>query len=71
MPPLRQAAILVLSDRVDAEGNPTALTAENSYIPPLLAIGAVHHHLIRNGLRMHTSLLWIRPSAGAPTTLPV
>jgi glutamate synthase (ferredoxin) len=49
--------ILVLSDRTDAQGNPTGLSAETSYIPPLLAIGAVHHHLIRNGLRMHTSLI--------------
>jgi len=50
-------SILVLSDRVDGQGNATALSAENSYIPPLLAIGAVHHHLIRNGLRMHASLI--------------
>ncbi|MFH7242870.1 MAG: glutamate synthase large subunit [Spirulina sp.] len=49
--------ILVLSDRVDANGNPTTLSAETTYIPPLLAVGAVHHHLIRNGLRMHTSLV--------------
>ncbi|MGF1570578.1 MAG: glutamate synthase-related protein [Nodosilinea sp.] len=50
-------AILVLSDRVDAQGQPAPLSAETSYIPPLLAVGAVHHHLIRNGLRMHTSLV--------------
>ena len=49
--------ILVLSDRVDANGNPTTLSAATTYIPPLLAVGAVHHHLIRNGLRMHTSLV--------------
>ncbi|HIK44697.1 MAG TPA: glutamate synthase large subunit [Leptolyngbyaceae cyanobacterium M65_K2018_010] len=49
--------ILVLSDRVDHQGQPTALSAETTYIPPLLAVGAVHHHLIRNGLRMHTSLV--------------
>lgn len=49
--------ILVLSDRVDANGNPTTLSADTTYIPPLLAVGAVHHHLIRNGLRMHTSLV--------------
>ncbi|WP_263970687.1 glutamate synthase large subunit [Leptolyngbya sp. KIOST-1] len=49
--------ILVLSDRVDGQGTPAPLSAETSYIPPLLAIGAVHHHLIRNGLRMHTSLV--------------
>lgn len=49
--------ILVLSDRVDASGNPITLNADTTYIPPLLAVGAVHHHLIRNGLRMHTSLV--------------
>lgn len=49
--------ILVLSDRCGADGQPTGLTAEMSYIPPLLAVGAVHHHLIRDGLRMHTSLV--------------
>jgi glutamate synthase (ferredoxin) len=49
--------ILVLSDRTDAQGQAAPLTAETSYIPPLLAIGAVHHHLIRNGLRMHVSLI--------------
>ena len=49
--------ILVLSDRVDSQGNPSHLNAETSYIPPLLAVGAVHHHLIRNGLRMQASLV--------------
>ncbi len=49
--------ILVLSERVDTNGNPTTLSADTTYIPPLLAVGAVHHHLIRNGLRMHTSLV--------------
>ncbi|MEY3298848.1 MAG: Ferredoxin-dependent glutamate synthase 2 [Cyanobacteriota bacterium] len=49
--------ILVLSDRVDANGNPSTLSGDTTYIPPLLAVGAVHHHLIRNGLRMHTSLV--------------
>ncbi len=51
------STILVLSDRVDTQGNPAGLGAETSYIPPLLAVGAVHHHLIRNGLRMHASLV--------------
>ncbi|PSN19724.1 glutamate synthase large subunit [filamentous cyanobacterium CCP5] len=51
------AEILVLSDRVSLAGNPTQLAAETSYIPPLLAVGAVHHHLIRNGLRMRASLI--------------
>ncbi|WP_228039963.1 glutamate synthase large subunit [Nodosilinea sp. LEGE 07088] len=51
------SVVLVLSDRVDDQGHPAPLGAETSYIPPLLAVGAVHHHLIRNGLRMHTSLV--------------
>ncbi len=43
--------ILILSDR-------TSHLSENySYIPPLLAVGAVHHHLIRKGLRMKASLI--------------
>jgi glutamate synthase (ferredoxin) len=33
------------------------LSAECTYIPPLLAVGAVHHHLIAVGLRMQTSLV--------------
>jgi glutamate synthase (ferredoxin) len=44
--------ILILSDRSDG-----LLSEEYSYIPPLLAIGAVHHHLIRKGLRMKASLI--------------
>ena len=55
------AKILVLSDKV-AQGSQDeqdygAINAENSYIPPLLAVGAVHHHLIREGLRMNASLV--------------
>ncbi len=46
------AKILILSDKV-VQG----LSAECTYIPPLLAIGAVHHHLIREGLRMKASLV--------------
>jgi glutamate synthase (NADPH/NADH) large chain len=43
------AEILILSDRgVDETNDP---------IPCLLATGAVHHHLIRNGLRMKTGLV--------------
>jgi glutamate synthase (ferredoxin) len=41
--------ILVLSDR--------GITAANTYIPPLLAVGAVHHHLLNLGLRLQTSLV--------------
>ena len=44
--------VLILSDKIGAS------VAENtSYIPPLLAVGAVHHHLIREGLRMKASLV--------------
>lgn len=49
---VRQGAkILILSDRA------STLAAETTYIPPLLAVGAVHHHLIRQGLRCHASLV--------------
>jgi glutamate synthase (ferredoxin) len=50
-------SMLILSDRLDPSGQPATLTAEMSYIPPLLAVGAVHHHLIRQGLRMQASLI--------------
>ncbi|MEG4025846.1 glutamate synthase-related protein [Microcoleus sp. S13C4] len=52
--------ILILSDRVSkAEGGSSSvgLSAECTYIPPFLAVGAVHHHLISVGLRMQTSLV--------------
>ncbi|MBD1824957.1 glutamate synthase large subunit [Cyanobacteria bacterium FACHB-DQ100] len=49
--------ILVLSDRLGQSGNITRLSADQSYIPPMLAVGAVHHHLIRQGLRMKASLI--------------
>ena len=51
------AEILILSDRIDSEGNAATVSATQTYIPPLLAVGAVHHHLIGNGLRMRASLL--------------
>ncbi|MCT0213740.1 MULTISPECIES: glutamate synthase-related protein [unclassified Synechococcus] len=44
--------ILVLSDRAEA-----GLAATRSYIPPLLAVGAVHHHLLQLRLRLHCSLV--------------
>ncbi|MEW5860975.1 MAG: glutamate synthase-related protein [Cyanobacteriota bacterium] len=44
--------IIILSDRI-ANG----ISDESSYIPPLLAVGAVHHHLIRQGLRTRASLI--------------
>ncbi len=46
--------ILVLSDR----GGPTGgITATITTIPPLLAVGAVHHHLLNLGLRLQASLV--------------
>ncbi len=51
------AVILVLSDRVDGSGHPTRLDNATTYIPPLVAVGAVHHHLIQAGLRMQVSLV--------------
>ncbi|MEG3877531.1 glutamate synthase-related protein [Microcoleus sp. herbarium7] len=48
------AKVLILSDRTSSTAG---LSTECTYIPPMLAIGAVHHHLIRQGLRMKTSLI--------------
>jgi glutamate synthase (ferredoxin) len=44
------AEILILSDA-------SPLSTEITYIPPLLAVGAVHHYLIAEGLRMKASLV--------------
>ncbi|GAB4211295.1 MAG: glutamate synthase-related protein [Synechococcales cyanobacterium] len=41
--------IIILSDR--------GLDADHALIPPLLAVGAIHHHLIADGLRLQTSLV--------------
>ena len=49
--------IIVLSDHVDGDGNPCRLTADTTYIPPLAATGAVHHHLIWAGRRMQASIV--------------
>jgi glutamate synthase (ferredoxin) len=49
--------VLILSDRLSHSGEPTHLSADYSYIPPMLAVGAVHHHLIRQGLRMKASII--------------
>ena len=46
------AEILVFSDRQDGGLGPM-----RSIVPPLLATGAVHHHLIRAGLRLRASLV--------------
>ncbi|NEQ37413.1 MAG: glutamate synthase subunit alpha [Okeania sp. SIO3I5] len=44
--------IIILSDKCDG-----GISAEFAYIPPLLAVGAVHHHLIKERLRMKASLV--------------
>ena len=44
--------IVVLSDRPGS-----MIQEERSYIPPLVAVGAVHHHLIRQGLRLNASIV--------------
>lgn len=44
--------ILILSDRA-GEG----IGEDYTYIPPLLAVGAVHHYLITEGLRMRASII--------------
>ena len=51
------ARILILSDRIPLGGEIPGISTEYTYIPPLLAVGAVHHHLIREGLRMKASLV--------------
>jgi glutamate synthase (ferredoxin) len=49
--------LLILSDRVDHQGNSQQIDTETSYIPPLVAVGAVHQFLIRQGLRMKASII--------------
>ena len=51
------AQVLVLSDRVNAEEQPAELMATTVAMPALLAVGAVHHHLLRQKLRLHCSLV--------------
>ncbi len=51
------AQILVLSDRVNADEQPQELTATTVAMPALLAVGAVHHHLLRHKLRLRCSLV--------------
>lgn len=46
------AEILILSDRTES-----GISSSQAYIPPLLAVGAVHHHLIERGLRMKASIV--------------
>ena len=45
------AGVIVLSDRA------ASVTPGASHVPPLLAVGAVHHDLIRRGLRSRASLV--------------
>ncbi|ACB00371.1 Ferredoxin-dependent glutamate synthase 2 [Picosynechococcus sp. PCC 7002] len=44
--------IIILSDRADG-----TVDQDHSFIPPLLAVGAVHHHLISVGLRLSASIV--------------
>lgn len=46
------AEAVVLSDKKEG-----GLDADSIFIPPLLAVGAVHHHLIAAGLRMRASIV--------------
>ncbi len=46
---LNDTQVLILSDK--------GADKKNTYIPPLLAVGAVHHHLLRKGLRLKTSIV--------------
>ncbi len=51
-------SVLVLSDRpLPTSDHGIGLSESHTYIPPLLAVGAVHHFLIRLGLRMQVSLV--------------
>jgi glutamate synthase (ferredoxin) len=50
-------SLLILSDRTNPQGTETYVDATHSYIPPMAAVGAVHHHLIRQGLRTKVSLI--------------
>eukprot|EP00571_Detonula_confervacea_P013151 CAMPEP_0172310350 /NCGR_PEP_ID=MMETSP1058-20130122/11432_1 /TAXON_ID=83371 /ORGANISM="Detonula confervacea, Strain CCMP 353" /LENGTH=1669 /DNA_ID=CAMNT_0013023145 /DNA_START=142 /DNA_END=5151 /DNA_ORIENTATION=- len=45
--------VLILSDMAADQGELNAST----YIPPLVAVGAVHHRLIKEGLRMDTGIV--------------
>lgn len=45
--------VLILSDKADDQ----SVLDETTYIPPLIAVGAVHHRLIAEGLRMDTGIV--------------
>lgn len=50
------ATVINLSDELAAYSTVSSTYDGMTYIPPLLAIGAVHHSLIENGLRTKVSL---------------
>ena len=52
--------IIVLSDR--------ALGAGRAPIPALLAVAAVHHHLVRQGTRLRAGIIARRDTNGDPAT---
>ncbi|MEO1521728.1 MAG: glutamate synthase large subunit, partial [Cyanobacteria bacterium J06633_2] len=49
--------VLVLSDRCRPDGTAGGASDAFTYLPSLAVVGAVHHHLIRQGLRMKVSLV--------------
>ena len=46
------AEVVVLSDKQEG-----GLGAGDAFIPPLVAVGAVHHHLIKAGVRLEASIV--------------
>ncbi|HAC64020.1 MAG TPA: glutamate synthase large subunit, partial [Cyanothece sp. UBA12306] len=53
--------IIILCDRPSEvrsqKSEVRSIDETTSYIPPLLAVGTVHHHLVKQGLRLQTSLV--------------
>jgi len=47
------AEVLILTDMVEGQEE----LDETTYIPPLVAVGAVHHRLIEEGVRMDTGII--------------
>jgi glutamate synthase (ferredoxin) len=47
------AEIVILSDKA----SDLSVLAETTYVPPMIAIGAVHHRLIEEGLRMNAGIV--------------
>eukprot|EP01082_Thalassiosira_pseudonana_P009607 g8482.t1.1.5e17418a g8482 g8482.t1 contig3:198870-203696(-) len=45
--------VLILSDKASGQSE----LDDTTYIPPLIAVGAVHHRLIKEGLRMDTGIV--------------